>query len=197
MRKLSLILLVILCAAHPECSRAAEAPQPGNNVIHLLGLRRGNNPSKAELDAVAAEANAIYARLGVDIKVFMAKKDPEDAHFLEGWDGGLENPEQSQNDFYYGGDVMGGRVVAVDVSGYEAYGKRYGWTKTQAGALLLVHGTGHNSDSDNKLKHNDAGIMLDGNVREMYTSKADNSYAVTTSKAKNPRLISYLIGRYR
>lgn len=224
--KFPLSLVGVLLLAAPGF--AQEAPSTAKNVVHLLGLTQAGKLSKADLNAIAEEANAIYLRLGVNmtvvvypgpvtafdvakinkaasfavigplnnVKVFAAKKDAKNSGYLSSWEGGMENPEYSQNDFYYGGDVMGGRIVAVDANGFEAYGKRYGWTRAQSGALLIVHGTGHNADSDNRLQHNDAGIMLDGNIREQLTSRADSAYAVTTSKAKNPRLIAALLARY-
>jgi hypothetical protein len=66
------------------------------------------------------------------------------------WDGGWKNPERSQN-FKNTNDAGKGKYIAIDGSALTSFGstistpgKKIGATKT--GALLVLHGMGHNAD---------------------------------------------------
>lgn len=172
-----------------------------NKIWERLGVSVRAAPAAgkaSEFDFAALPFAASVAVVGspADIKTFLKKKSPADAAYLEGWTGGDE-VERSQNTYaWLNKHRGGGRVIAVDASAVAWYSGIAGFTKEQAGGFILVHGSGHNSDLDGQLQHNEMGIMVDARVMQWDMSKADKDFYKITLAMKNPKLIAHLKTRY-
>jgi hypothetical protein len=171
-----------------EATRLLGALAPGLRVALVPG-----NPAK--LDFASLDNKVTVAVIGKpeNVRIYLHKKDPKNSDYLKvhSWNGGVDNPECSQHDWEWDHKVMGGRLIAIDSESLDRFGGKtvadaehdFGWTKVQAGALILAHGAGHNSDKDNKIGDSGDGIMADGQARVHNFKKAVSAYAVTTAPA--------------
>jgi len=163
------------------------------------------------------------------IKTYIKVADPAISYIWDDWLGVADRePERSQNRFYtFKGKERkgGGRLITMDVAGPDFYrlmgpcsaedqkriNKERGrpadtpilkpWTKAQAGGLIIVHGSGHNSDFDFGLDHYGMGVMVDGNALGGYLAQGnlmlwDKDFAVITSPDRNVALARYLKSRF-
>lgn len=82
---------------------------------------------------------------------------------LSGWKGGDSNPELSEN--HIDGHLpnqRGGDFIAIDVNGLGAINSQLNTNNNQTAAILLMHGSGHNSEDPKKtLDHQFKGIMVE------------------------------------
>jgi hypothetical protein len=186
----------------PAKAETDKMMEEANAIYKRLGLATRIVPipgKAADFEPATLDEHSSFAIVGsaADIGVYVKKKDPDDALFLQGW-GGDDEPERSQNSYMFRDKYRGGgRVITVDAGAVAGFASVIGWTKEQTGGYLLVHGSGHNSDLDGKLQHAEyGGIMTDGAVLQWQVPKLEKAFATVTNPARNAKLIAHLQERF-
>lgn len=205
---------------------AANGIYEGLNVA--VRAKKLENPKKFMPSKLPERSSYVLIGTPAAIKTYIKVADPEISYIWDDWKGVADRePERSQNRFYkFKGkeNKGGGRLITMDVGGpdfYRSMGpcsaeeqKRINkelkkpnapilkpWTKAQAAAIIIVHGSGHNSDFDFGLDHYGRGIMADGNVVGGYAGTAslvlaEKGYDGFTSPDRNVALARYLKARF-
>jgi hypothetical protein len=146
------------------------------------------------------DAVAVIGTTG-DVTNYIKSKGGDDAGYIEGWKGGAgsggDEPERSENKYGYKGNRGGGKFIAVDANSVEGYGKGNGWTKAEAGAEIIQHGSGHNADLDANLQHAEAGgVMTSGGALKYELTSDQKKYSSITSPSNNTKFISHIKQRF-
>lgn len=127
-----------------------------------------------ETDAVAVVGTK------TDVTNYIFDNDQAFGEYLKTeWDGGMYNPELSENNDNEDG-TFGGEWIAIDANGV------YGWSgltnssEAEAGAGLITHGAGHNAGKDHSYGDTGKGgtsfIMSDGNRLSRILTNGHHSY---------------------
>ena len=199
-------------------------PDGRDNVIYLVNLQTDN---KVNIGSLISESNKQFEKMGLNtrvkaapdgkdfnpgymdasdsyavigsietIKSWVKTNDPGNDAFnseLSGWSDGSNNHEKSANQ---AGTKSNG--IAIDANGLNSFANALNVSQSEAGALTIIHGAGHNANlnhSNNSFNARDgqnmenAAIMGDGN-RIIYktgfnkaTNKQNNSVYTNTMKS--------------
>jgi hypothetical protein len=103
---------------------------------------------KSSLAVIGADRNNVADFYYNEIDRWFAEKYLTNPSYF--WDGGVGNPERSQN-FKHSTTAGTARFIAIDGWALTGYGEGFlrpfsKLSPTQSGALLVMHGMGHNAD---------------------------------------------------